>query len=111
MKKETLAQVFPCELCEISKNTFFTEHLRATAFCNYTFNKKIRYYNSSFQKGTKLLTAGPNYYYQQLYELWASLDGSNKKLEYREIYFIYYILEQKFCFFNLDMEIFLEDLL
>ena len=29
--KETLAQVFPCEFCEISKNTFFTKHLRATA--------------------------------------------------------------------------------
>ena len=28
IKKETLAQVFPCEFCEIFKNTFFTEHLR-----------------------------------------------------------------------------------
>ena len=27
-KKQTLAQVFSCEFCEISKNTFFTEHLR-----------------------------------------------------------------------------------
>ena len=27
IKKETLAQVFSCELCEIFKNTFFTEHL------------------------------------------------------------------------------------
>ena len=27
-KKETLAQVFSCEFCKISKNTFFTEHLR-----------------------------------------------------------------------------------
>ena len=26
-KKETLAQVFSCEFCEISKNTFFTKHL------------------------------------------------------------------------------------
>ena len=25
--KETLAQVFSCEFCEISKNTFFIEHL------------------------------------------------------------------------------------
>ena len=31
IKKETLAQVFSRELCEISKNTFFTEHLRITA--------------------------------------------------------------------------------
>ena len=29
IKKETLAQVFSCEFCEISKKTFFTEHLRA----------------------------------------------------------------------------------
>ena len=31
IKKETLAQVLSCEFCEISKNTFFTEHLWATA--------------------------------------------------------------------------------
>ena len=30
-KNETLAQVFSREFCEIFKNTFFTEHLRATA--------------------------------------------------------------------------------
>ena len=28
IKKETLAQGFSCELCEISKNTLFAEHLR-----------------------------------------------------------------------------------
>ena len=31
-KKQSLAQVFSCEFCGISKNTFFTEHLLATAF-------------------------------------------------------------------------------
>ena len=31
IKKESLAQVFSCEFCEISKNIFFTEHLRTTA--------------------------------------------------------------------------------
>ena len=31
IKKETLAQVFSCQFCDISKNTFFTEHLWATA--------------------------------------------------------------------------------
>ena len=31
IKKEALVQVFSCEFCEISKNTFFTEHLWATA--------------------------------------------------------------------------------
>ena len=30
IKKEIVAQVFSCEFCEISKNTFFTEHLWAT---------------------------------------------------------------------------------
>ena len=29
---ETMAQVFSCEFYEISKNTFFTEHLWTTAF-------------------------------------------------------------------------------
>ena len=31
IKRETLAQVFSCEFCEISKTTFFTQHLRTTA--------------------------------------------------------------------------------
>ena len=31
IKLETLAQVFSCEFCEISKDTFFTEHLWKTA--------------------------------------------------------------------------------
>ena len=31
MKKETLAQVFSCEFYDISKNTFFREHLWTTA--------------------------------------------------------------------------------
>ena len=31
LQKETLAEVLSCEFCEISKNTFFTEHLWATA--------------------------------------------------------------------------------
>ena len=31
IKKETLAQVFSCEFCQISRITFFTEHLWMTA--------------------------------------------------------------------------------
>ena len=31
IKKETLTQVFSCEFCEISKSTFFTQHLRTIA--------------------------------------------------------------------------------
>ena len=34
-KKETLVQVFSCEFCEISKNTFFTEHLWTIASENF----------------------------------------------------------------------------
>ena len=30
-KKETLVQLFSCEFCETSKNTFFTEHLWTTS--------------------------------------------------------------------------------
>ena len=32
LKNETLAQVFSCWFCEISKNNFFTEHHWMTAF-------------------------------------------------------------------------------
>ena len=40
IKKEALAQVFSCEFCEISKNTFFTEHLMTTAsLCNQARQK------------------------------------------------------------------------
>ena len=35
IKKETLAQVFSREFCEISMNTFFTEHLWTTASSIY----------------------------------------------------------------------------
>ena len=40
-KKMSLAQVFSCEFCDISKNTFFTEHLRTTSSF-YVFILKIR---------------------------------------------------------------------
>ena len=36
VKKETLAQVFLCQFCEISRNTFYTEH-----FCTTASEKKI----------------------------------------------------------------------
>ena len=56
IKKETLAQVFSCEFCEISTNTFFTEHLWTTAFLiqpvtlfllEMLINKKTRHFDSS----------------------------------------------------------------
>ena len=47
IKKETLAQIFSCEFCEISKNTFFTEHLWAIAshifkFYKYSFRVAVK---------------------------------------------------------------------
>ena len=38
-----LAKVFSCEFCEMCKNTFFIEHLQATAFvgCNVGFEAGI----------------------------------------------------------------------
>ena len=39
IKKEALTQVFLCEFCEISKNTFFTEHLWETASANLSKRK------------------------------------------------------------------------
>ena len=41
LKKESLTQVFTCEFCEISKNTFFTELLWATASEQKYLNSKI----------------------------------------------------------------------
>ena len=53
IKIETLAQVFSCEFCKIAKNTFFTEHIWATAslyirifkviFGNFWMNKLISF--------------------------------------------------------------------
>ena len=35
MKLQAVAQVFSCDFCEISKNTFFSEHLWATVSVLY----------------------------------------------------------------------------
>ena len=35
IKKETLAQVFSCKFCEISKNTFFLQNTSGGCFCDY----------------------------------------------------------------------------
>ena len=44
--KKRLAQVFSCEFCKICKNTFFTEHLRATAsavshWCYHRYHRQF----------------------------------------------------------------------
>ena len=45
IKKESLVQVLSCEFSEISKNTFFTEHLQETA--SFTCNLYLFHHNDS----------------------------------------------------------------
>ena len=43
IKKQTLAQVFSRQFCEISKNSFFPEHLQATVFESWRiFTKNLK---------------------------------------------------------------------
>ena len=48
MKIEALAQMFSCEFCEISKNTFFTEYVWATASVTETDSQFIKNYYSKY---------------------------------------------------------------
>ena len=43
--KETLAQVFSCEFCDVSKNTFVTEHLWPTASAQIDPDKIVNYFS------------------------------------------------------------------
>ena len=47
IKKESLTQVFCCEFWEISKNNFFIEHLRTTAFEDWfiKLNSRLSFYS------------------------------------------------------------------
>ena len=63
IKKETLAQVFSCEFCKISKNTFFTEHLWTTASNNRTLRLVGAFFSltlnaSRYTKQSIFLTGG-----------------------------------------------------
>ena len=49
IKKETLAQVFSCEFCEIFKSTFSIEHLWVTASVNYQNWIPIKFSLETFQ--------------------------------------------------------------
>ena len=41
INNETQAQMLSCEFCEVSKNTFFAEHLRATASEMNKLNERV----------------------------------------------------------------------
>ena len=45
IKKENLAQVLSCELCDISKKTFFAEHLWATTSALMDPDKIVNYFS------------------------------------------------------------------
>ena len=53
MEKETLAQVLPCEFCEISKNTFFTEHIWITASVAGIHTDKIMFFMDTVINSTQ----------------------------------------------------------
>ena len=52
--KKTPAQVFSCEFCEISKNTFFTEHLWTTASVSNRKCAKIQLSQKHFWENFKV---------------------------------------------------------
>ena len=65
IKKGTLAQLFSCEFCEISKSTFFIEHLQETAFVMLFFNKfQCLFLVFLKMLGNRKLFAGRGVYFQ-----------------------------------------------
>ena len=49
IKKEALAQVFSCEFCEISKNTFIIEHLWWLLLTELQLMRQVCHYKKMFQ--------------------------------------------------------------
>ena len=82
MKKETLAQVFSYEFCEISKNTFFTEHLWTTAsvqtgLSQRKSNLRLTFFSQCLVDVIKLVThvcpnVSPKTFYTLVTSSWAS---------------------------------------
>ena len=56
IKKETLAQVFSCQFCEISKNIFFTEHVWTTASVPENIKLKVFCFRESGDKKKNFVT-------------------------------------------------------
>ena len=67
VKKETLAQVFSCEFCEISKNNFFTEHFWTTA-SEYLQQVRCRFsaWNFPVISFSKIFSIRNTYFQEQL---------------------------------------------
>ena len=65
IKKETLALVFSCEFCEISKNTFSTEHLQTTASGIKRFRLIV---SNAFDKSMKCASTSKVHLHIYLYQ-------------------------------------------
>ena len=63
LKKETLVLVFSCEFCEISKNTFFIEHLQWLLLANLCTIQKKETNHKTKVKTTNIVI---NYVYGQV---------------------------------------------
>ena len=86
IKRETLAQVFSCEFCEISQNTFFTEHLWATASVSLQImTRKIFFFKNYTQNVVE--KCSPETFFKES-KLSISLDMQSLNLNIHEVFFI-----------------------
>ena len=67
IKKEALAQVFSCEFCEISKNTFScrTPRVAASDFAAFGLNMEIYSVNLRIQPKRKKIVTNQNFEFDQ----------------------------------------------
>ena len=83
IKKETLAQVFSYEFCEISKNTFsYRTPLGGCFRRSSPFLTKIDSYRSNSPKIYKNKTMKISYFFIQLLYTWLHLTNNNIPLPY-----------------------------
>ena len=87
IKKETLTQVFSCEFCEISKNTFLTDHLWATA--SRRLRPEILSYRWKWKQFFILMKLPANWYikFYMTYKRWnqRGSQGPCKHLRWRDL--------------------------
>ena len=100
IKKETLAQVFPCKFCEISKNNFFTEHLWAIA-------SEHKNWTTTFQKVHLLVLTFvlqeqlPEVFYEKMFHS-ANVSSATNAIRWRFFFFFQSQSEanEMFCLLN-----------
>ena len=61
-RKETLRQMFSCEYCEIYKNTYFEEYLRAAAFILSHFHTRTKLFGFLMDFFFSYITNDSRYY-------------------------------------------------